>query len=111
MLDHVDSEGHPVIFYCLHRFQNLGYDVQDQLAALVYMLEHHCLPRFGNSFERQKFTVLIDVSGIRSPPVTFLKQVNAVMEANYPETLSRTVMFPVPYWPFVDFERHYISTR
>ena len=53
---------------------------------------------FGNSLEKQKFTVLIDVSNITSPPMKFLQHVNEVMEANYPETLHRSIMFPVPYW-------------
>ena len=98
LLDHLDGEGHPVMYYCFHRFQDMGYDVENELAALVYLFEDYCIPRFGPSLEQQKFTVLIDVSGIRSPPLSFLKHVNSVMEANYPETLHRTIMFPVPYW-------------
>ncbi|CAB9503252.1 Protein real-time [Seminavis robusta] len=98
MLDHPDEEGRPVIFYCLRRFSAAPYNVDNEVQALVWMMEHQVKPRFGPSFETQKVTVLIDVSGIRSPPVNFLQKVNTVMEANYPETLYRTIMFPVPFW-------------
>jgi hypothetical protein len=40
----------------------------------------------------------MDVSGIRSPPLYFLEQVNSVMKGNYPNRLFKTVMFPVPNW-------------
>ena len=84
--------------YCLKRFKEVKYNVEDEVQALIYMLEHQVKPRLGPSLETQKWTVLIDVSGIRSPPMSFLRRVNAVMEANYPESLFRSVMFPVPNW-------------
>ena len=98
MLEHLDDEGRPVIVYCLHRFMEMPYKVEDEIKALIFLLEDQVLPRFGPSMETQQFTVLIDVSGIRSPPISFLQNVNVVMEANYPETLHRSIMFPVPYW-------------
>lgn len=98
MLDDLDEDGRPVILYCLNRFKETPYVVEDEIEALLYLLESQVIPRFGPSFETQRFTVLINVSGIRSPPISFLQSVNTVMEANYPETLHRTIMFPVPYW-------------
>eukprot|EP00523_Entomoneis_sp_CCMP467_P010857 CAMPEP_0168728682 /NCGR_PEP_ID=MMETSP0724-20121128/5810_1 /TAXON_ID=265536 /ORGANISM="Amphiprora sp., Strain CCMP467" /LENGTH=232 /DNA_ID=CAMNT_0008775535 /DNA_START=210 /DNA_END=909 /DNA_ORIENTATION=- len=46
--------------------------------------------------QQQQFTCLIDVSGIRSPPLSFLTHLNSVMEANDPELLYKTILFPVP---------------
>lgn len=98
LLDDTDAVGHPVLFYCLQRFKEAPYNVDDEIKALVYLLENEVKPKMGDSFETQKWSVLIDVSNVRSPPLNFLQQVNNVMEANYPERLFRTIMFPVPVW-------------
>lgn len=132
LLENTDAEGHPVLFYCLHRFKEAPYNVEDEIKALLYLLENDVRAKMGDSFTTQQWTVLIDVSGIRSPPLVFLNRMNTVMvsnflylcsmksrvafffleptimcscicyvsrkEANYPESLFRTVMFPVPGW-------------
>eukprot|EP00544_Gedaniella_sp_CCMP2646_P012141 CAMPEP_0202496732 /NCGR_PEP_ID=MMETSP1361-20130828/20794_1 /ASSEMBLY_ACC=CAM_ASM_000849 /TAXON_ID=210615 /ORGANISM="Staurosira complex sp., Strain CCMP2646" /LENGTH=225 /DNA_ID=CAMNT_0049128137 /DNA_START=80 /DNA_END=757 /DNA_ORIENTATION=+ len=98
LLENTDAEGHPVLFYCLHRFKEAPYNVEDEIKALIYLLENDVRAKMGDSFTTQQWTVLIDVSGIRSPPLVFLNRMNTVMEANYPESLFRTVMFPVPGW-------------
>jgi hypothetical protein len=98
LLENTDAEGHPVLFYCLHRFKEAPYNVEDEIKALLYLLENDVRAKMGDSFTTQQWTVLIDVSGIRSPPLVFLNRMNTIMEANYPESLFRTVMFPVPGW-------------
>lgn len=98
LLDDTDNVGHAVIFYCLRRFKEAPYNIDDEINALLYLLENDVKQKSGNSLETQQWTVLIDVSGIKSPPLAFLRQVNAIMEANYPERLFLTVMFPVPKW-------------
>lgn len=98
VLDDKDQDGRPILFVSLRRFKEQPYVVEDEIKALVYVLEEQVKPKMGQSFESQKWTVLIDVSGIRSPPLQFLQKMNDVMEANYPERLFRTVMLPVPYW-------------
>lgn len=95
LLNDTDAAGHPVFFYSLHRFKQAPYVVEDEIKALVYLIENEVMPKMG---ETQQWSVLIDVSGIRSPPLAFLHQMNAVMEANYPERLFRSIMFPVPTW-------------
>lgn len=98
VLDDADNAGRPVIYYCLRRFKEAPYNTEDEIKALVYTLEEVAKPKMGLSFEAQQWTVLIDVSGIRSPPLKFLQQLNGVMEANYPERLFRTILFPAPFW-------------
>lgn len=98
MLDEKDSQGRPAIFYCFRRFKEVDYVVEDEIRALLYVLEEQILPSFGPSLETQQMTVLLDVSGITSPPLRFLQSMNSVMEANYPERLFRLIMFPVPGW-------------
>lgn len=97
MLDELDQEGRPVVVYVLRRFKEAPYVVKDEIKALIYLTEHSVLPRYGSSVESQKVTVLIDISGITSPPLAFLTEMNEIMEANYPESLFRCIMFPVPY--------------
>lgn len=63
------------------------------------LLENKVLSRFGPSLESKKFAVLVDVLGIRSPPLFFLlQQVNNVMEAYFSEKLFQSVMFPLLHW-------------
>lgn len=83
LLDNTDAEGHPVIFYCLHRFKEAPYVVEDEIQALLYLLENNVRAKMGDSLAiTQQWTVLIDVSGIRSPPLAFLNQMNIVMVSN-----------------------------
>ncbi|KAL3915913.1 MAG: hypothetical protein SGILL_005421 [Bacillariaceae sp.] len=106
LLDSADADGRPVVVYCLRRFVQLGYDVTAEEKALIYLMEYQLIPRLDASTtnssssheqqQQQKYTALIDVSGIRSPPLSFLTHVNGVMEANYPERLHRSILFPVP---------------
>lgn len=98
LLDDTDEIGHPIVFYCLHRFKEAPYVVEDEISALVYLMENDVRQKMGDTFESQQMTVLIDVSGIRSPPLAFLQRLNTIMEANYPERLYRSCMFPVPGW-------------
>lgn len=84
--------------YCLRRYKEAPYNIDDELRALVYLIENEVVPRMGDSFESQQWTVLLDASGIKSPPIYFLEQVNSVMKANYPNCLFRSIMFPVPGW-------------
>jgi hypothetical protein len=96
LLDHTDPDGRPVIFFCLRRFKEMGYDVDEEEMAMIYMMENDVIPKLEQQ-QHQQYTVLIDVSGIRSPPLSFLTRINAVMEANYPERVYRIILFPVPY--------------
>merc|ERR1712176_744775 len=77
----------------------MGYVVEDEIKALLYVLEEQVIPMMDKSdIDKQKWKVIIDVSGIRSPPLSFLKQLNDIMEANYPERLEQTILLPVPHW-------------
>lgn len=98
MLAEKDNEERPVLFYCLRRFLEASYVTEDEIKALVHVMEEHVGPNYGLSFETQQVTVLIDIFGIRAPPLDFLHKMNAVMEANYPERLFRLIMFPVSSW-------------
>lgn len=72
------------------------YDVEAESKAFVYMLETDVIPKFGPDFRGpQTFSVLLDVEGIRMPPLAFLKGVGKICADNYPETLGNAVMFPV----------------
>mmetsp|Transcript_28719 Transcript_28719/g.78888 ORF Transcript_28719/g.78888 Transcript_28719/m.78888 type:complete len:179 (+) Transcript_28719:390-926(+) len=111
-----------VVYCCCRRFLERGYNVETETKAVIYLMEYHVLPQFaagGSSNvitaattatttatrqpqrqqqqqQQQQFTCLIDVSGIRSPPLSFLTHLNSVMEANDPELLYKTILFPVP---------------
>lgn len=98
LLEDADALDHPVFVYCLRRYKEAPYNIDDELRALVYLIENEVVPRMGDSFESQQWTVLLDASGIKSPPIYFLEQVNSVMKANYPNRLFRSIMFPVPGW-------------
>ena len=96
LLDRCDGDGRPILFFCLRRFMEMGYDVEEEEKAMIFMMEKHVVPKLVEQ-QQQQYTVLIDVSGIRSPPLSFLTRINAVMEANYPERVYRSILFPVPY--------------
>ena len=98
MLDSSDRDGRPILVYCLRRFKEMPYVVEKEIKAVIHVLENQGIPLLGPSLEDQKFTVLIDVSGVRAPPLSFLQQMNSVMEANYPESLHKCIMLPVPQW-------------
>ena len=86
------------------------YRSDDEIKAYLFMVENILLPRLlannsgggsggsgggggsGGRLEEGKWSVLIDVSGIRMPPTGFLTKLNKVFGANYPERLHRTVM-------------------
>merc|ERR1719389_1274590 len=104
VLKNTDKDGRPILYYNFRKFMETSYVVEDEIKALLYVLEEQVIPMMtmkGNdnqSIETQKWKVIIDVSGIRSPPLSFLKELNEIMEANYPERLDTTVMLPVPHW-------------
>jgi len=100
VLPNTDKDGRPILYYNFRKFMEHSYIVEDEIKALLYVLEEQVIPMMNNTsnIDAQKWKVIIDVSGIRSPPLSFLKQLNEIMEANYPERLDTTVMLPVPHW-------------
>jgi hypothetical protein len=92
------QEGRPCVYIRFRSFMNAKYDAERALAAYIYMIENTVLP---NCASDGTWTVLIDVSGVRHPgsiPMSFLSRLNSVFEANYPERLNKTVIFPMPWY-------------
>lgn len=95
VLDGRDAGGRPVVYFCLRRFADGSYDIEEELRAYVFMIEEEIIPSLDEGTDGT-WTVLVDVSGIRMPPLSFLKRSNEIFANNYPERLNRLVMFPVP---------------
>jgi hypothetical protein len=91
-----DEADRPVIYIQLQRFMKEEYDVDAEINAYLWFIENEVIPKMKEGGP-QTCTVLIDVQGITSPPTAFLTKFNDIFEANYPERLHKTVIFPVPW--------------
>ena len=87
----------PIVYVNLLRYvQDKSYDPQTELQASLYTIENEVAPRIKrDSVGSHAWSMLLDISGIKSPPLAFLQLMNSTYEANYPERLHRMVMFPV----------------
>jgi hypothetical protein len=92
-----DAEDRPVVYIHFQRFMREKYDADIEIKAYIWLIENEIIPQMSEAGP-QSWTVLIDVQGIRSPPISFLTKLNSVFEANYPERLHKTIMFPVPWF-------------
>jgi hypothetical protein len=91
-----DEADRPVIYIQFQRFMNEEHDVDAEINAYLWLIENEVFSKMKEGGP-QTCTVLIDVQGITSPPTAFLTKFNAIFEANYPERLHKTVIFPVPW--------------
>ena len=84
VLDNPDADGRPVVYVNFKAFTSAPYVAEEEARAYLYMLEHTLQPRFDQlggtaaGAGPAKMMVIIDVTGIRSPPLAFIKQLNAV---------------------------------
>lgn len=91
--------GRRLLCVVLGRFKG-GYDPDLVLRSQLIMLEKIAAEEAAGEAARlgrtpASWITLVDVTGIRSPPIQYLRLLNSVFEANYPERSHRTVIFPV----------------
>ena len=93
-----DAEERPVIYISFSKFVHGKFDADEEIDAYIYFIEAEVVPKIrSNPNGHHTWTVIIDVCGVRAPPIEFISQLNRVFESNYPERLFKLVMFPVPW--------------
>lgn len=94
--------GHYVVVVRCYRILNEGYDastlVKAQLNLMGQFEEMDRLESWNDRGNRRPacYTTIVDCTGIKKPPLDFLKQLSAVLADNYPERSWKTVIVPVP---------------
>ena len=97
VLDTADSDGRPVFMMNLAKMNKMIWKDEGEmtlhLKACVYCAEQMLA---GMPGEHGTWTAIVNCSGTRAPPNSFLTEFTSVMKTNYPETTHKVIMHPIP---------------